>query len=503
MASDSRYVSTAQRCALFAAFSAWAVCLLTSCQGDTDAKAGGAAASAGDGSLPNVVICVVDTLRPDYLGVYGHDKPTSPAIDALAVESVVFEHAYSPAPWTLPAVVSLLIGTFPCEHLVLVDGQKIASEQQPLAERLSAAGFRTAAFISNPYAGKMTGLDRGVEKTVAQPPLQNTTGADLEPWLEADSKKPFFIYVHNIEPHNPCDVPAESIAPFGEVPADELPRMRAALNDFRRLTRVDFEAGQAVGTTDNTAAQDAAMALLRTMEPQIRICYEAAVRRADESVGSIIDMLKKRRVWDQTLFILVSDHGEEFDEHGGWLHDQSVYEELIHVPLIVHFPKGQYGGTRVASIVNLVDVLPTVAEVVGRPKVAENARGTSVVPLAAGAPAADSDAFHVVAVRMNRKKFYRPFKETRGDVNVALRQRNWKAIFNVETKSFELYELKEDAGETNDVADNEPDLARAMQRIAQTWFDECASGAAATAVPGTEGLDEATKQRLRSLGYVE
>src|ERR1041384_3749961 len=96
------------------------------------------------------------------------------------------------------------------------------------------------------------------------------------------------------------------------------------------------------------------------MRPQIEVMYDATVLEADENVGSIIDTLQARKLWDTTLFILLADHGEEMGEHGGWQHDQSLYQELVHVPLLVHFPRGQHGGKRIADTVGLIDVFPTI-----------------------------------------------------------------------------------------------------------------------------------------------
>ncbi|MFQ5490931.1 MAG: sulfatase, partial [Phycisphaerae bacterium] len=308
---------------------------------------------------PHVVIMLIDTLRADRLGVYGYGLTTSPNIDALAGESVVFEQCSAPAPWTLPSVASLLTSTFVCEHGLTVDKQKLAGGLIPLAERLKPLGYATASFFANFYAGPLSGLDRGYDLAKS---VRFAAGAEISPWLDTVPSRPFHLYLHNIEPHNPYNAGDRFVQPFGQVLADDKELVKQAYLAYRRLTRADYAAKRRVGTTDNTSEQDAAMARLASIKPTIDVLYDAAVRKADFRVGRIIDLLKRRNLWDNTVFILTSDHGEELGDHGGWLHDQSVYEELLRVPLMVHFPGGRFAGRRLAESVSLIDVMPTILD---------------------------------------------------------------------------------------------------------------------------------------------
>ncbi|MEE8169552.1 MAG: sulfatase-like hydrolase/transferase, partial [Phycisphaerae bacterium] len=158
---------------------------LTACRSESNAPGG---ATVDGVPATYVVLFLIDTLRADRLGLYGYDKPTSPNIDALAAESVVFDDASAPAPWTLPSVVSALTSTWLCEHNVLVDGQRINAALTPLAERLGALGYKSAALLRNPYSGAMSGLDRGydVSRMIKQP----VDGAIVETFLESAGTAP-------------------------------------------------------------------------------------------------------------------------------------------------------------------------------------------------------------------------------------------------------------------------------------------------------------------------
>ncbi len=455
---------------------------------------------ANDPAGPNVVIYLIDALRADRLGCYGYDRATSPQLDALADESVLFEQCSAPAPWTLPSVVSLLTSTFACEHRVLVDGQQLGESLEPLAVRLQRIGYATASLHANVYAGKMSGLDRGHDRCEQT----RVVNAELvDEWLGTHPDGPLYLYVHNIEPHDPYLIPRQSIDLFGDVPDETRRQVASAYNDYRKLTRVDFSARRPVGLTDNTADQAAALQALDTLKPDIDVLYDASVGLADRRLGRVVERLKQRGLWDNTLFIALSDHGEELGDHGGWQHDQSVWEELTRVPLLIHFPQARHAGRRVGDAVSLVDVMPTILEVVGRPDLAGGCRGVSLVPLAEGRTLPETSGYRVTAVRMNRKKFYRPYKQSRGDDNLVIRRGPDKGIWNVESDTFELYDLSLDPGERTDLAGKYPDETEAMLRFARSWLEECGRGAPEPPAIRLEDLDEKTRENLRALGYID
>ena len=379
-----------------------------------------------------MLIFLIDTLRADRLGVYGYDKPTSPNMDALAAEGVVFEQCNAPAPWTLPSVVSLLTSTFPCEHDVLVDRQKVDPSWHPLAVRMKVAGYTTATLFSNGYVGRMSGLDRGYDFARS---AGYTDGPVVEGLLDKVPAGPLYLYVHNIEPHNPYEAADWIVQRFGATTPQIKNQVQSAYLRFRKLSKADWEQNRPRGSTDNTTEQTQQIQALQELKDKIDVLYDAAVWQADERLGSVIDVFKSRGLWDNTLMIVVADHGEELGDHGGWQHDQSVYEELMHVPLIVRFPQGRFAGRRVSQAVSLVDVMPTIFDVLGKPALAQGCRGTSLMPLIEGQAQRNPDDMVITGMRINRKKYYRPDKDARGDFNVVVRQGRFKGIWNVDLET--------------------------------------------------------------------
>ncbi len=449
---------------------------------------------------PNVVIFMIDTLRADRLGIYGYDRrPTSPRIDELAREAVVFEQACAPSPWTLPTVVSLMTSTFPCEHGTLNDRHMLSKQLMPLAERMQRLRYTTLGLYSNPFAGPDYGLDRGFN--VLQPD-RNSGGEKVGRLLGTYPNKPLFLYIHNIEPHTPHHYAPKHTDGFRDIPREIRRDIKKNYVGYRSLTRIDFFENQPLGTTDNTQEQDRRMAALTSRLDDYNELYDAAVRLADTRVGTVIDELKRRGYWENTLFILLSDHGEEMNEHGGWLHDQSVYEELVHVPLIVRFPRGQYAGRRVQSVVTLVDVLPTIFDFLKQPRFASGARGRSLMPLVRGESSAEDEDFLIASMRINTKKYYRPRKESRGDINLVVRHGNWKGIWNVEPKTLELYNLASDPGEQHDVSSENTEMSLVMKLFARQYHEKCRERSA-NPPERTIQLDDETLEKLRSLGYVD
>ncbi|MHC4234635.1 MAG: sulfatase [Planctomycetota bacterium] len=465
-----------------------------------DQAAAGAASLSSNQPTANVVIFLIDTLRADRLGAYGYPKATSPQMDALATRGVVFEQCHAAAPWTLPSVASLLTSTFPCEHGVLLDRQKIGEALEPLAERLKRAGYATASFYANGYAGPMTGLDRGYDKCQRS---SATDGTLVGEWLDSLGDQPFFVYIHNIEPHNPYNAPDRLVRHFGKVSVETKKAVWQHYLQYRKLTRADYDAKWPIGTSDNTAEQDRVMQQIAELQEEVNVLYDAAIRQADEHVGSVVRALRQRGLLRETLFMILSDHGEELADHGGWQHDQSVYEELVRVPLIVRFPEARFAGRRISEVVTLVDVLPTILDYLGRGDLASGSRGRSLIPLIHGESLVGPDELVGTSMRINRKKYYRPYQETRGDVNLVVRQANWKGIWNLEIPSLELYDLSGDPGERSNLAEDQPDLAAAMQQRAQAWFEACELAAAQPTPADREEMDEEDLESLRSLGYVE
>ncbi len=455
------------------------------------------APSAVANARPNVLLYLIDTLRADRVGAYGYEAPTTPALDALAGEGLVFEQAYAPGPWTLPSVVSLMLSQPMCRHGVVVDGMKISARATPLAAVLGEAGYATASFIANSYAGRPAGLERGFD--VYEGPIDEPAPS-VGAFLDETKDQPFFIYMHDVRPHDPHEATQESLAPFGHVDPKTLKRIRNRSLQYRRLTRVDHTAGTPLGSTENTNEQTAALTRLDELAASYGHAYDARIREADRKLAQTLDQLRSRGQLANTLVIVVSDHGEELGEHGGWLHDHSVYDEVVRAPFIIRLPGGELGGTRINAAVSLLDVAPTIAELTDTPTPSDAFEGRSLAPFVAQPHGATNGPF-VASMRMNRKKYYRPWKRSRGDQNLVVRDGDWKAIWNVEPDTVELYDIAKDPGEKNDLRALEPQTATRLAAFARDYLERCKTRRTTPERP-TPLSAEAT-ERLRALGYVD
>ena len=466
---------------------------LASCGGEASGPAGGQLEDK-----PDVVVFLIDTLRADRTGPGGREGALTPVLDQLGEEGVVFEQAHAAGPWTLPSVVSLFTGRHVAEHNVVQENFELSERLPILPQLLADDGYRCANYHRNPFAGDRFGLGKGFE--ICQPVKRTgVEGSLLDPMFD-EFDSPYFLYVHNAEPHDPhmtfkphrdrvAPLTGEFLEEYGEL-----------VSTYRELTRKDWRKKQPLGTTDNTEAQRAAMARLTELRDQVEIVYGGSVSVADMRVGSVIEKIKQRGRWDETLFIVVSDHGEEMSDHGGWQHDQSVYQELLHVPLIVRFPGDEFAGTRVEQSVSLVDLVPTILDFVGAEAEGVRLSGRSLMPLVRGE--ADTPGPQVVGMRNNQRKFYRPYKEQRGDVNIAVRDGRWKGILNIEPGTFELYDLEQDPGEQVNVAAEEPELSDRLQRFAAEEYAGFVRNSERATAGGLVEGDTATLEALKALGYI-
>jgi arylsulfatase A-like enzyme len=456
-------------------------------------------ATADSSQYPNVVVFLIDTLRADRLGAYGYKRrATSPFIDQIAGEGVVFEHACAPAPWTLPSVVSLFLSQFPCEHNILSTYDKLPDTADTLAERFKRLGYATYALYANGFLEAEFGTQQGFDLARKIPV---TDGARAASALGATPPQPFLLYIHNVEPHDPYHYAPPHTPGFRDVGREVRLRIGQNKRKYKAAGEYDYRRQLPLGTNDLTAIQDQHATVLMSMVDDIQELYDAAVYFADAHVGSVVARLQVRSLWDNTIFIIVADHGEALGKRGSFLHDQSVYEDQTHVPLIIRFPHGRFAGRRIADPVSLVDVLPTLFDFVGRPDLASDARGRSLLPLVRGEPAAPAAPFRVPGLRINRTRYYRPWVEKRGGVNIIVRHDNWKGIWNEQLDTFELYDLTVDPDERRNVEAAHSQLVRGMREYVANWYARCQEATARSESVGD--LSPETLELLRQLGYAE
>jgi len=420
----------------------------------------------------SVVFVLVDTLRADHLGTYGYPRPTSPRIDRLAAESVVFTQARTVSPWTNPTIVSLFTGRHPTAVQVPQLHAEAIRAPLPaglstLAERLRGAGLRTLAFVDHPGISPGLGFARGFETFVRLyqrfevPAWGRTEGgqivAEIARQLRALGEARCFVYLHLVYPHRPYDAPAEYDQLFGPT-ADE----------YRRRNR-----------------------------DGLRNAYDAEIRYTDNVVGELLATLDRAGRLDDTWVVITSDHGEGFWEHGYAEHGNSFYDELLRVPLIVRPPRAA-GVTprRVDDPVSLVDLHATVLEMAGAPATNGHAgeEGRSLLRFLGSR--AERGATPLVSQQPHS-----------GDVRgAALVTPPWKLIRRAEPHrgTLQLYDLVNDPRERENLAAAQPDLVRRLDaELAQHLLaDQARRDALRSPAGGEVELDADEIERLRALGYL-
>ncbi|HEU5321013.1 MAG TPA: cation:dicarboxylase symporter family transporter, partial [Methylomirabilota bacterium] len=306
-----------------------------------------APAVAAKGKRPNVLLYLVDTLRADRLGCYGYGRPVSPHLDAFAGRAVLFERAVAQSPWTRPSVASILTGLLPTAHGVQTLEDRLPEAARTLPEILRAAGYRTAALSTNHHVATGTGLAQGFddffldEEHHAEPVVRRAVA-----WLDRRTAKerPFFLYVHTLDPHAPYQPPAVWRQRFA-------PGVRPEAGSREDLDRLYRSRGE------ERAARIAEVSRL----------YDAEIAAGDEAFGQLLAALRERGLYDDTLIVFVSDHGEELGERGGLGHGHSLYQELLSIPLVVKPAGRQPAGRRSSRLAQQVDLLPTVLAAAGLP----------------------------------------------------------------------------------------------------------------------------------------
>lgn len=447
----------------------------------------------------NLVLYLIDTLRRDRLGFYGYHRNTSPNLDRLAVDSQVMEQATAPAPWTVPSVVSLMTSRQPLDHRIVEGGQKLPESAQTLAQYLQELGFTTAGFVVNPFAGKATGLHHGYDSFHKEPSAQAVHG-----WLDEIGKKPFFLYLHTAEPHTPYAPPPSLSGRFGDVSIEQGRLVHETTKKYRQLLRqaaIREQLDQPTTEEHHTALAEVSGQLQELM-PAINVLYDGCVALADERVGAVVQVLRERGVWDRTVFLMLSDHGEEMFEHGGFEHGNSVHAELIRVPMLWRIP-GQ-PGRRHQIPMTLLDVLPTILDGCGH-AAGQDFAGSSLWPLLQGESGLERDEF-VEAVRVHRELSVPPTDAVRGRFNVRVRSGKLRLIWNLQPDTAELFDLHQDPLEAHNLVEQFPAETERLMEVARQWVgqrpgvEELAEERKFT---DPQGLDEATMSRLRELGYVE
>jgi arylsulfatase A-like enzyme len=436
---------------------------------------------------PNVILIVVDTLRADHLSCYGARNQT-PVIDGLAADGTRFAHAYSQASWTRPSFATIFTSLYPSSHRAIHKSDALPDAVVTLAEVMQGAGYTTVGFANNinvaPLFGFQQGFDQyvflepefffGATESAAQLTIYNQLRLIRErflskkkwvenyyqpadvvvkhgtDWLAArDAKRPFFMFLHFMEPHDPYFV-----HPYN---------------------------GEAYARVANPNPDPA-------LADKYREVYDGAIRFLDEELAKLVADLKAKGLYDDALIVLTADHGEEFHEHGGWWHGTTLYDEQIAVPLIVKPPRGGATGVVADAMVSSIDIAPTIIQGAGV-AVPQTMVGKAL-GLGAGAPAPRDHAFAESELEGNSLQAYR----SGGMKVIHANPGNPRGL-----PEHQLFDVANDPREQKDLIATQTEVANKLTAD----MGAVQSHAESIAVESTgTSIDAASEERLRALGYV-
>ncbi len=455
---------------------------------------GGCGRPAASAGSPNVLLISIDTLRPDHLSAYGYERETSPSIDRLASEGVLFESHISSSSWTLPAHTAMFTSVADSVHGV-TDPQSTALPEAftTVAERFHSAGYATGGFFSGPYLHPAFGLGQGFdhyENCTAQPEAldeharedwifdrevmleshRDVTGPRVyeasRKWIETHKDRPFFAFVHFWDVH------------FDFVPPPPFDRM------------YDPEYAGAVDGRDFYSDNEryGPQMAPRDLEHVIAL-YDGEIRWTDGFIGKLCDDLEAWGLRNDTIVVITSDHGTEFFEHGWKCHRSTLFDELLRIPLVIRAPGRLPAGVRIGAQTRMIDLGPTLLELAGLPP-AVDTMGESLVGPARGEPV-DLDPVAVA--------------ELDGDWSDlrCVRTREAKLVQDLQKGSFAYYDLQSDPREQHPLTDLSQgpghELARryrdAVQRIER-------EREAHPELPGQPPIAPDLRRQLQQFGYV-
>jgi arylsulfatase A-like enzyme len=454
-----------------------------------------------------VLFWLIDTCRADHTSLHGHERRTTPFLERLGAEGVVFERCYSQAPWTKPSMSSILTSQHPSRHGSTQMFQPLSDEFLTLPEVLRAAGWHTVGFSANPVMGSFTNLHQGFERfrdswTMIQgdSPMDYASGsaAKIVPhaleWLEGNERWPFFLYMHSLDPHEWYAPAPEFKAKFAD-PAKEA--------GFRADWDALMEEHEDIVNTCTRETFEAAGVEIGPFIDYAQRLYDAEVLANDAAIESLWEVLAAERV----IVVVTADHGTEFLEHGATSLGHSLYDEMIRVPLVLWAPGLLPAGLRFDQPVRSVDVYPTLLELLGV-EVPAGLAGQSLVPwIRAGRPTEARRVFADNVEERTLEQFGRPARSTGSNgESFAIVRWPWKLILHQKPRlrmtlpRHELFHLEDDPREARNLAEARPELVLELER--ELLAHVAAGGAVEVpSLPAAE-LDPEARKALEALGYL-
>jgi arylsulfatase A-like enzyme len=475
------------------------------------------AGDARGGPAQTVILIQGDTLRKDHLDVYGYERPTAPTLRRLAEDGARFDNAITQTSWTKAETPSILTGLYPSTHGVHAFTDRLPASATTIAEAFRQGGYATASFSSVVFTGQFTNLHQGFEEvheaesTVGRAgPRGAKTAREyvdrLVAWLEDHRDVPSFVYLHFFDPHSPY----EPNRPYDTMWADpkgreEYLRQQEVLKKF---IKSPFMSERGLATREEFAAAgiDPAAYLRYSKD-----WYDGSIRGMDAEIARLVERLQEPDLRDRSVIAFYADHGEEFHDHGRMFHGQSVYGEMIRVPLIFWSPGRVGKGLKVDETVQLIDVMPTLLDLGGLPLPA-TVQGQSLRPLLAGSGGAGAGAAATSGwMRRPAISEKQPsgvgsdFPETAESYAIA--DGDWKLIHNVvrppDAPEYELFEFYKDPLDQKNVAAEHPDFVERLGKALDAWHRMALQAKLKSDREETKGMTAEQLERLRSLGYVK
>jgi len=434
-------------------------------------------------TLPNVVLISIDTLRADHTSVHGYARETTPVLAKLAARGAVFESAYAPTSSTGPSHASLFTGTCPLTHGLLKNGFSLDGGARTLAEMLAGRGYQTAGVASSFVLDRRFGLDQGfdtwlddfdaehasvsVDEWLGHPIRQGfdrranaaTDRALRWLWLERDPDRPFFLFVHYFDPHAPYEAPEGFEPGFSIAPDPDVARRLGP------LSRIQLDQ------------------------------YDVEISFTDREIGRLLLAIDELELPRGALVVVTADHGEGLMDHGIWRHGLTIYEEAVRVPLIFRWDGRIEAGRRFSEPVELVDVAPTLLDLLGLDEARSGLEGRSLADALRGGPSSP-EGRQVFLYRSPYEPGTVDGLEVAGEL-FAVRQGRWKLIEHSSRPTPELYDLVADPGETTNLHDSEPADASRLSSLLAEWRN-------GSALPGeAPEISSETRRALRALGYTD
>jgi arylsulfatase A-like enzyme len=433
----------------------------------------GCSAGPATGDRPNLLLITLDTTRSDRLGLYGYERDTSPNLDRLARDSVVYTAAFSTSSWTLPSHASLFTGKFPTSHgasfdpeglLILGDGfcragyldgirvQGLGIDQHTLAELLGDAGYVTSAVVAGPWLKRVFGLDKGFDQyddsgigDMRGRLAKHVTNRALA-WIDENAGERFFLFLNYYDPHSPYE-------------------------DRQKRVKDFLHPGAVAGTPDNRTPEGA------------RACYDVEIRYMDRHIGRLLDDLRRRGLYHRTWIIVVGDHGELLGENGKWGHGYDLTQAELRIPLLIKYPRDEAAPRHVDMPVQLTDVFAMVLDRLG-----------IALPPGTQGFASPQPNHRIVAELYS-------FNPDEFSSSRVLIEGPFKYVWNAHGEQ-RLFNLAGDPDEAQDRATVEPELVQAMA----ARLDEFIGALPRPIRSDSEEVrtvDEETTRALRNLGYLE